>query len=169
MHHNHVPEAKMILLHPPKTGGTSLAYYLFPWLQRGFSNAKPEEIKHALKQERWDEAKKIITVREPFQRCVSAYKFFCWVRRQSFDEWLEHGKFKEIGSWHAPCARWLPDGDVYIYKTEELSQKFPGIRQLRKTSGPTWQELWTPERQKIISERYAEDYERFQYATPTAP
>jgi hypothetical protein len=161
-------DKKIILLHPPKTGGTSLAHFIG---NGSNGNLYPEEIKDKISVLEWEEYTALMTVREPFARFVSGWKFFgAYKRGESFPDYLARMLAPDAstpGRIEQSQTRWLPaDKDVLVYKCEELYERFPGIRTMRVTSGPTWQDVWTPELGELVVKERQEDYERFQYEPP---
>jgi len=172
-----IDKFRLVFLHPPKTGGTSLYTYFSALAGEhrwAGGNDLPKHLKTELTEEQWRDYTWVMTVREPFQRLVSAYKFFSRYHASGmeFDAFLALAvsDYQDRSvHWNLPQVRWLPDHKVpMIYKCEELSAKFPDMKKvMRPSKGPSWEELWTPKRQKIVSKHYSEDYERFDYAAPS--
>ena len=165
----------VVLLHPPKTGGTALrklfTIKLGPGRNTGMRHVYMSEIcqhRDILGGLPPEEVTWLITVRHPYERMVSAYKFFGYYKKgYSMDsfamEYVKGGK-NQHHRMGCPMVSWLDMPlPVRVYKCENLSVAFPEIGISRPSYGPSSDMLLTDKAVKLANDAFAADFERFGY------
>lgn len=183
---------RFIFVHIPKTGGTSLASFLYRYCEK--------VIKHQFAEDLLDESVpdvdyfKFSLVRNPWEREISRYfyqrqtptnELHEEARKLSFKEWLRRRQNDEIfmSFFGAPMLDWLMDekGNIlvdYIGRLETIESDWRNIcdrlkdhdisidsklPQMNRSEHGHYSEYYDDESREMIEFVYGKDIEYFQY------
>ena len=171
---------RTIHIHIPKTAGIALGQWFAQ--ENGDDDANVCSTPHFFLEEylksgvvtldEFDGYSKIAVVRDPWERCLSAYRYAVpfrpWMTWADFLDWfIWAGKAAETGITFgmerlgARQARFFgPDDGVEVVRFERLHERFPGLPVVNKSNG---QDTMSEADCRRIRDVYVEDFERFGY------
>lgn len=177
---------EVILLRPVKTASTTVGRgILEPLALTKFRNGHrtPKKIiAEQIKKERFEEAFKVITVRNPYDRMVSAYEFYKIIRAREGKPFYDSFHDFVMGTTIRPMIRYAFLGErnildfiihferlrIDVYKLFSLLKikQVPRIPHLQKTNNhPPYQTYYQGNSlDKIVYDKYRQDFEFFGYS-----
>lgn len=174
----------IMFFHLPKTAGMSISYWLIDNANgRWFPSPNTFGSKHADEKRvlNWLDKKKqplgtaVMVIRNPWDRCVSAWKY--WTRRglvkpMEFDEWVYSDwklAEKQAVDYFLPTTKpvWLRyenlDQDIKWFE-KRLGKEFSTLeRHNSAESDKHWREYYTPKLRDKVFERHNKDIRYFGY------
>lgn len=171
----YLSEQKMLFIHIPKTGGTSVR----DWLESNVMYAKRAKPKHAkpeiFSQLEYDQY--FTVVRNPYARLLSwyTYHFTYNISKENFNDWLlnidKTPSLKDAIWWTQKS--YVALGNPIILKTENLNEDFKQIQNIvgihkelpynNTSSKVNYKEFYNNTSKKFVEDFYAEDLEYFDY------
>lgn len=184
-----IPE--LIYIHNPKTGGLSICNsYHFPTLSM---HATPHDWRIHLGDDKYASAYKIITVRNPYDRLLSAWAYHAtmtpeskywpsnrscrpWVYKygNSFERFVLSFQGHETQRHFRPQVHWMDDNIDRVLRFETLADDWAKL--CHEFSLPCselphenasihqpWRELYTPAMIRRVNDVYSADFERLDY------